>query len=98
MQAGIEILNSTCVSGEGLITIPFNIEEDDNYTIYGRLNYPTYDDDSFLHGLLFYLTPDDFLFNRITVKLELGNTKLQLAKKVRQENSRHDRDEVNNVN
>jgi putative transposase len=38
-----------------------------------------------LHSALFYLTPDDFLNNRITVKLEQRNTKLLLAKKARYE-------------
>jgi transposase InsO family protein len=35
-----------------------------------------------LHSSLFYLSPDDFLNNRITEKLEARNTKLQLAKKI----------------
>jgi transposase InsO family protein len=38
-----------------------------------------------LHSSLFYLTPDDFLNNRITEKLEQRNIKLQLAKKTRYE-------------
>lgn len=38
-----------------------------------------------LHSSLFYLTPDDFLNNRIKEKLEERNTKLQLAKKARYE-------------
>lgn len=38
-----------------------------------------------LHSSLFYLTPDDFLNDRITEKLDLRNTKLQLAKKARYE-------------
>jgi putative transposase len=38
-----------------------------------------------LHSALFYLTPDDFLNNRITEKLEQRNTKLLLAKKARYE-------------
>ena len=38
-----------------------------------------------LHSSLFYLTPDDFLNNRITEKLEQRNTKLLLAKKARYE-------------
>lgn len=38
-----------------------------------------------LHSSLFYLTPDDFLNNRITEKLEQRNIKLQLAKKARYE-------------
>ncbi|MGK9370179.1 IS3 family transposase [Melioribacter sp. Ez-97] len=50
-----------------------------------------------LHSSLFYLTPDDFLTNRITEKLEARNTKLQLAKKNRYENGRQLRHEVMNV-
>ena len=38
-----------------------------------------------LHSSLFYLTPDDFLNNRITEKLNERNTKLLLAKKARYE-------------
>jgi transposase InsO family protein len=38
-----------------------------------------------LHSSLFYLTPDDFLNNRITEKLDERNIKLQLAKKARYE-------------
>jgi len=38
-----------------------------------------------LHSSLFYLTPEDFLNNRIVEKLEVRNTKLQLAKKARYE-------------
>jgi transposase InsO family protein len=36
-----------------------------------------------LHSSLFYLTPDDFLNDRITEKLDTRNVKLQLAKKTR---------------
>jgi len=38
-----------------------------------------------LHSSLFYLTPDDFLNDKITEKLEKRNIKLQLAKKARYE-------------
>lgn len=38
-----------------------------------------------LHSSLFYLTPDDFMNNRIYEKLELRNAKLKSAKKVRYE-------------
>jgi len=38
-----------------------------------------------LHSALFYLTPYDFLNNRIKEKLESRNTKLQSAKKARYE-------------
>lgn len=38
-----------------------------------------------LHSSLFYLTPDDFLNNRITEKLTIRNTKLRLAQQVRYE-------------
>jgi len=38
-----------------------------------------------LHSSLFYLTPDDFLNDRITEKLETRNIKLQSAKKTRYE-------------
>lgn len=38
-----------------------------------------------LHSSLYYLTPDDFLNNRITEKLEARNTRLQMAKKARYE-------------
>jgi len=38
-----------------------------------------------LHSSLFYLTPGDFLNDRITRKLEARNIKLQLAKKARYE-------------
>jgi len=38
-----------------------------------------------LHSSLFYLTPDDFLNNRIVEKLDERNVKLQLAKKARYE-------------
>jgi len=38
-----------------------------------------------LHSSLFYLTPDDFLNDRISVKLDERNVKLQLAKKARYE-------------
>ena len=38
-----------------------------------------------LHSSLFYLTPEDFLNERITEKLDERNTKLQLAKKARYE-------------
>jgi transposase InsO family protein len=38
-----------------------------------------------LHSSLFYLTPDDFLNDKINEKLETRNTKLQMAKKVRYE-------------
>ena len=37
-----------------------------------------------LHSSLFYLTPDDFLNNRIIGKLEARNIKLRLAKQARQ--------------
>ncbi|MCZ6702328.1 MAG: integrase core domain-containing protein [Ignavibacteria bacterium] len=35
-----------------------------------------------LHSSMFYLTPDDFLNDRINEKLKKRNTKLQLAKKL----------------
>ena len=38
-----------------------------------------------LHSSLFYLTPDDFLNDRISVKLDERNVKLLLSKKVRYE-------------
>jgi len=38
-----------------------------------------------LHSSLFYLTPDDFINNRINEKLEQRNIKLLLAKKARYE-------------
>ena len=38
-----------------------------------------------LHSSLFYLTPDDFLNDRITEKLEARNIKLQSAKRARYE-------------
>ncbi len=50
-----------------------------------------------LHSSLFYLTPDDFLNDRITEKLEVRNTKLQLAKKARQSEGGQARYEVKNV-
>lgn len=50
-----------------------------------------------LHSSLFYLTPDDFLNNRITEKLDQRNIKLHLAKKARQENGGQARYEVKNV-
>lgn len=50
-----------------------------------------------LHSSLFYLTPDDFLNDRITEKLEVRNTKLQLVKKARQSEGGQARYEVKNV-
>lgn len=50
-----------------------------------------------LHSSLFYLTPDDFLNGRITEKLEVRNTKLQIAKKTRQKDGGLARYEVKYV-
>ena len=38
-----------------------------------------------LHSALFYLTPQDFLMNRIDEKINIRIVKLQAAKKVRYE-------------
>jgi hypothetical protein len=50
-----------------------------------------------LHSSLFYLTPDDFFYNRINEKLDVRNTKLLFAKKTRQENGGQVRYDVKNV-
>ncbi len=46
VKPGIEYLNSPDLEN-GTIIIPFEIEVAGNYRIYGRLNCPTYNDDSF---------------------------------------------------
>lgn len=48
-------------------------------------NFINYYNTKRLHSSLFYLTPDDFLNDRITEKLEARITKLKLAKKARYE-------------
>jgi lysophospholipase L1-like esterase len=47
VQAGIQSLTSAPADSTGLIVIPFTVTRDSTYTIYGRINCPTYDDDSF---------------------------------------------------
>jgi hypothetical protein len=48
-------------------------------------DYIDYNNTKRLHSLLFYLTPDDFLNNRITEKLTIRNTELRLAQQARYE-------------
>lgn len=82
-------IHEECLASKSLINL-----EDARKQI---ADYIDYYNTKRLHSSLFYLTPDDFLNNRITEKLELRNTKLQLAKKVRQENGRQASYEVKNV-
>jgi hypothetical protein len=47
VQTGIQSLTAAPTDSTGLIVIPFTVTKDSTYYIYGRLNCPTYDDDSF---------------------------------------------------
>ncbi len=56
VQAGIQSLTAAPADSTGLIVIPFTVAKDSTYHIYGRVNCPTYDDDSF------WLKVDDGVF------------------------------------
>jgi lysophospholipase L1-like esterase len=47
VKAGIQSLEGPPTGNESLIVIPFSVDTTDSFTIYGRINCPTYDDDSF---------------------------------------------------
>jgi len=47
VQAGVQSLSSAPTDSTGLITIPFAVTKDSTYCVFGRVNCPTYDDDSF---------------------------------------------------
>jgi hypothetical protein len=47
VKPGIQSLNSAPTGSENLIVIPFSLEVEGSFSIYARLNCPTYDDDSF---------------------------------------------------
>lgn len=47
VKPGTESLNSAPVDSSGLIYLSFSVDTSSSYTIYGRMNNPSYDDDSF---------------------------------------------------
>jgi lysophospholipase L1-like esterase len=47
VQAGVQSLSAAPTDSAGLITIPFAVTKDSTYHVFGRVNCPTYDDDSF---------------------------------------------------
>jgi lysophospholipase L1-like esterase len=47
VQAGIQSLTSPPAESVNLITLPFAVTKDSLYNVFGRVNCPTYDDDSF---------------------------------------------------
>jgi lysophospholipase L1-like esterase len=47
VQAGVQSLSSAPVDSAGVIVIPFTVTKDSTYYVFGRVNCPTYDDDSF---------------------------------------------------
>jgi lysophospholipase L1-like esterase len=47
VQAGVQSLSAAPADSAGLIVIPFTVTKDTTYHIFGRVNCPTYDDDSF---------------------------------------------------
>jgi len=47
VKSGVESLYQAPTGTEGNITILFSVDTTDNYYLFGRLNCPTYDDDSF---------------------------------------------------
>ncbi len=47
VKPGIQSLNSAPADSSGRIYLPFSVDSSGNYSIYGRLNNPTFDDDSF---------------------------------------------------
>jgi lysophospholipase L1-like esterase len=47
VQAGVQSLSAAPADSTGLLTIPFVVTEDTTYYIFGRVNCPSYDDDSF---------------------------------------------------
>ena len=47
VKSGIQSLNAAAAGSENTIDFPFSITNESTYTIYARLNCPTYDDDSF---------------------------------------------------
>ncbi len=47
VQAGVQSLSAAPTDSAGLLTIPFTVTKDSTYYVFGRVNCPTYDDDSF---------------------------------------------------
>jgi hypothetical protein len=47
VKSGIQSLNAAASGSAGAITIPFSVDTVGNYSVYARVNCPTYDDDSF---------------------------------------------------
>jgi hypothetical protein len=47
VKPGIQSLNSAPADSSGYIIIPFSIDSAGNYSVFARLNDPTYDDDSY---------------------------------------------------
>lgn len=70
-------IHQECLATKSLINLDDAIVQIDNFINYYNTKR--------LHSSLFYLTPDDFLNDRITEKLEARITKLKLAKKARYE-------------
>jgi len=47
VKPGVQSLNNAPTGSENLIVIPFTLDARGSFSVYGRLNCPTYDDDSF---------------------------------------------------
>ncbi len=47
VKTGIQSTSAAPADSSGLITIPFSVSKDTTYTIFGRMNNPTADDDSY---------------------------------------------------
>lgn len=47
VKSGVESLNNAPSTDDGLVSIVFSVDSSGTYSIYGRLNNPTYNDDSF---------------------------------------------------
>lgn len=47
VQGGVQSLSAAPTDSAGLITIPFAVTKDSTYHVFGRVNCPSYDDDSF---------------------------------------------------
>lgn len=70
-------IHEECFSSKSMINL-----EDARKQVAGYIDY--YNKER-LHSSLFYLTPDDFLNDRISEKIEIRNAKLQSAKNARYE-------------
>ncbi len=74
VKTGTESLNEAPSDEQGLISIPFAVDTSDNFSLYARINCPSYDDDSFW----IKMDDEDFVMHNGLVTsgwgwVELGN-------------------------